>query len=314
MDHDNDGPVIWAKNVYKSFGEVKAVNNLSFQVPKAICYSFLGPNGAGKTTMMKMLYGKAQPDKRSDTEIRVFGYDPRHQELQIKNLSGLVPQDNDLDVELNVFQNLMIFSKFYGMGRKAAAKRIEELLDFMELTDKKKSKIRELSGGMKRRLIIARSLLNNPQLLILDEPTTGLDPQVRQMIWDRLRSLKRKGVTILLTTHYMEEAYQIADQIVIMDKGNALLEGSPQHLLDKHIEPYVLELVNKSRAKELEEVLRDHSFRKEEAAERILYYSNDSGALEKISRGLEAGEYYFRQANLEDLFLQATGRHLSANQ
>jgi lipooligosaccharide transport system ATP-binding protein len=306
--------VISAQNVYKHFGSVTAVNNLAFQVEEAVCYGFLGPNGAGKTTLMKMLYGKAQPDRRDDTVIDVFGYDPRHQELQIKNLSGLVPQDNDLDVELNVFQNLMIFSKFYGMKPRKAAARIEELLEFMELSEKRKAKIRELSGGMKRRLIIARALLNEPKLLILDEPTTGLDPQVRQMIWDRLRSLKRRGVTIVLTTHYMEEAFQIADIILIMDQGKRIVEGAPQQLLEERVEPHVLEIINKSKAQHLEQTLDQRSFRKEESDERVLYYSRDIGTLEAMVKGLEPSEYYLRQTNLEDLFLQSTGRSLSEKQ
>jgi lipooligosaccharide transport system ATP-binding protein len=306
--------VISVKHVFKTYDSLVAVNDLRFDIPEAICYGFLGPNGAGKTTMMKMLYGKALPDKRDDTLINVFGYDPRGHELEIKHLSGLVPQDNDLDVELNVFQNLMIFSKLYGMSTREAGKKIEELLDFMELKDKKKAKIRELSGGMKRRLIITRALLNDPKLLILDEPTTGLDPQVRQVIWDRLRNLKRRGVTIILTTHYMEEAFQIADTVLIMDKGLALMEGNPKELMERNIESHVLELINVEKAKDLESMNINDDVRKEESDERVLYYSKDVGMLEAMVRGLEPGEFYLRQTNLEDLFLKATGRKLHGDQ
>jgi len=222
--------VITASDVHKSYGDVKAVKGLNFVLESATCLGFLGPNGAGKTTMMNLVYGHSQRDLRPPGTLRVFGYDPAHSELEIKYLSGVVPQENNLDVELNVRRNLLIYSKFYGIRRAEADSRIDTLLDFMELSDKKKSKIKELSGGMKRRLIIARALLNNPKLLILDEPTTGLDPQVRHLIWNKIRQLKSNGTTILLTTHYMEEAFQIADVIIIMNQGEKVIELSLIHI------------------------------------------------------------------------------------
>jgi len=303
--------IIRAKNVNKTYGRVKAVKNLNFEVPPATCFGFLGPNGAGKTTVMKILYGKANPDRTHDTEISVFGYDPRYEELQIKTLSGVVPQEDNLDSELNVIQNLKIFGRFYQITGKTAQQRIDYLLNFMELSEKKKAKIRELSGGMKRRLIIARALLNNPRLLILDEPTTGLDPQVRQLIWDKLRNLKKEGVSILLTTHYMEEAFQLSDSIIIMHKGEKILEGNPRELLKRHIEPHVLEVIDKTSVEKLERFAPDGNFRKEESRERILYYSRSVSLLQKMAGELAAGEYYLRQVNLEDLFLKATGRELN---
>ena len=234
--------VITVKNISKNFGSICAVSDLGFEVAPAVCFGFLGPNGAGKTTLMKMLYGKCLRNKNCNGRMDVFGYDPRENELEIKYFSGVVPQENNLDQELNVIQNLMIFSKFYGISAIEARKRIDFLLDFLELSEKAGSKIRELSGGMKRRLVIARSLINNPKLLILDEPTTGLDPQVRHLIWEKLRQLKKNGTTILLTTHYMEEAFHLCDRLLIMHKGKEIMQGNPRHLLAENIEKYVLEL------------------------------------------------------------------------
>jgi len=300
-----------ASRIYKTYGENRAVDDVGFTIRRGSCVGFLGPNGAGKTTVMKILYGKAEPDRHEETAINVFGYDPRNEQLQIKQLSGVVTQEDSLDEELNVVQNLRVYAKFYGMSRRRADRRIEELLDFMQLREKRRSRIKELSGGMKRRLVIARSLLGEPALLILDEPTTGLDPQVRQLIWDRLHLLKRTGVTILLTTHYMQEAAQLADDVVIMDRGKVVLTGSPRQLLSEHIEPYVLELRNKERREEIEAQMQEEEVRREEYAERILYYSLNAGLLNTLAGGLSPGEYYVRQADLEDLFLKTTGRDLN---
>ncbi len=309
--------VIRAENVYKSFPNVQAVQNLSFQVEGATCFSFLGPNGAGKTTMMKMLYAKAIPDKREDTVIDVYGYNPMKEQLQIKYLSGMVHQDNSLDEDLNVVQNLRIFANFFGISRKRSNEKIEELLAFMELEEKQKAKIKHLSGGMKRRLAIARSLLNDPKLLILDEPTTGLDPQVRQLIWDKLRSLKRTGVTILLTTHYMDEAFQLADSLIIMDKGIKILEGDPRRLLETEIEPYVLEILDKEVAAKISGRLDGNGkfdVRRDESDERVLFFGKEFKVLQNLVSEEDPRHYYLRQINLEDLFLQATGRRLNEQQ
>ena len=307
-------PVIRVEHLYKTYGNLVAVNNLSFEVHEGSCYAFLGPNGAGKTSMMKSIYGKADPDPREETRISVFGHDPRHNELAVKSLSGVVPQEESLDVELNVVQNLRIFANFYQMPRKRADERIDELLAFMELEEKRNSLVRELSGGMKRRLVIARALLNRPSLLILDEPTTGLDPQVRHMIWDRLRHLMREGVTVLLTTHYMEEAFHLADQILIMDKGERKMEGNPTELLKQEIEGHVLELTELELRDDLEKHLDGEAVRIEESGDRILYYSNKPEALRVAEPHLPHGSYVLRPSNLEDLFLQATGRQLNEHQ
>ncbi len=307
-------PLIRVRHLYKSYGNLTAVNDLDFDVPPAQCVAFLGPNGAGKTTMMKTLYGKADPDRRDDTEIRVLGFDPRTDELEVKARSGVVPQENSLDVELNVLQNLRIFSTFYGIPWRRASDRVEYLLDFMELEEKRTAKVRELSGGMQRRLIIARALLNNPSLLILDEPTTGLDPQVRQLIWDKLRSLKRSGVTILLTTHYMDEAFQIADSVLIMDHGVKVLEGNPGRLLTDHMESHVLELINVDAQPKVDSHISDGEIRTEGSGERVLYYSSDLDRLQAMVGELSPGDYHLRQVNLEDLFLKSTGRSLNVHQ
>jgi lipooligosaccharide transport system ATP-binding protein len=263
---------------------------------------------------MKIIYGKCTRDNHSDSIVNVFGYDPRTHELKIKYLSGVVPQENNLDEELNVLQNLLVYSKFYGMRRKEAQERIDYLLNFLELSEKQEAKIRELSGGMKRRLIIARALLHKPRLLILDEPTTGLDPQVRHLIWEKLRQLKEEGITILLTTHYMEEAFQICDTILIMDKGKNVMEGAPQMLLDTHIERYALEIMKRGAASTLDSGLDTAVVRKDDSHDLPVFYSNDFDVLKRLADRLKSGEYYLRQSNLEDLFLKATGRKLNEQQ
>lgn len=296
------------ENISKSYKSLKAVSNLSFEVQKSECFGILGPNGAGKTTMMKMLIGKTLRDNPKDSEIKVFGYDPRHNELDIKYVSGIVPQEDNLDAELSVIQNLLIYSKFYNINKKTALERIEYLLDFLELTNKKNAKIRWLSGGMKRRLVIVRALINNPKLLILDEPTTGLDPQVRHIIWDKLRLLKNQGVTILITTHYMEEAFQLADKIIMMYNGEKVLEGNPAGLIEENIEKYVLEIIKNQKENQLKEI---KNIRVDKSENRTFIFSNELGALEKISRAFSPGDFYLRQSNLEDLFLKVTGRELN---
>jgi len=306
--------VIQVQNVSKTFGSLRAVANLSFEVPEKTCFGFLGPNGAGKTTMMKMLYARALRDKEQENRIDVFGYDPAHQELQIKYLSGVVPQEDNLDEELNVIQNLLLFARFYNMPTAKARERAEELLGFLELTEKRTSPIRDLSGGMKRRLVIARALLNQPRLLILDEPTTGLDPQVRHVIWDKLRQLKRQGTTLLLTTHYMEEAFALCDTILILHQGKKVLQGSPKQLLAEHIEQYVLELTESETDAETLQNGLPENVRIDPSGQTIRFYSNDIEALKSVADQLPVGQYYLRQSNLEDVFLKTTGRTLNEKQ
>ncbi|MFA5553819.1 MAG: ABC transporter ATP-binding protein [Phycisphaerae bacterium] len=306
--------VITVKNLNKTFGKTAAVEHLSFTVKADTCFGFLGPNGAGKTTVMKILYGKTVRDNNENCSVDVFGYDPADNELAIKSLSGVVQQEDNLDDELNVIENLTLYAKLYGLDRKTANKRIEYLLDFLELSAKSKSRIKELSGGNKRRLVIARALLNNPKLLILDEPTTGLDPQIRHLIWDKLYYLKKLGTTILLTTHYMEEAFQICDEVLIMNKGREIMCDNPQNLLKKHVEQFVLEVNSPELliAPDKEELLKEIRIEKAEQTTRI--YSNDNEKLKALAAKLEGSQYYLRQANLEDVFLRATGRRLDEKQ
>lgn len=300
------------KNLNKSYGKLRAVDNLAFQVQPAECFGLLGPNGAGKTTTMKILYGKCEPDARPAPVIDIFGCQPQRHALIIKSFSGIVPQQDNLDTELNVYDNLLIYSRFYGMPVGEARKRISELLEFMELQEKAKVKIRELSGGMQRRLTIARALINQPRLLILDEPTTGLDPQVRHLIWSKLRELKDSGVTILLTTHYMEEAFQICDRIIIMDKGNKMLEGSPRELMKANLENYVMEIHGTDRtAISADQAAAYPDIRCEFFEDTLFVYSNVQEPLVRFAEGIRVNDYHIRQANLEDLFLKVTGRSLN---
>jgi lipooligosaccharide transport system ATP-binding protein len=304
--------IITVEKLNKSFRDVQAVQNLSFSVEAGNCYGFSGPNGAGKSTAMKIIYGKCTRDENPQTKVNIFGFDPAKDELSIKFLSGVVQQEDNLDEELDVVQNLMIYSKFYNINTSQAKQRIEYLLDFFELLEKSNSKIRELSGGMKRRLVIARALLNQPKLLILDEPTTGLDPQVRHLIWDKIRQLQKQNTTVLLTTHYMEEAFQLCNNILIMHKGRKILEGKPSKLLDENIEKFVLEILNVEHiSKECCQKAHE-SIRIEDSPGVMRFYSNDINDLKHFADNcMESGNYLIRQTNLEDVFLHATGRQLN---
>ncbi len=308
-----DNIIVEVKNLNKSYKNYKAVNQLNFIAKKAECFGILGPNGAGKTTTMSILYGKNLPDGNSRNSVTVFGFNPIKNSINIKALSGIVPQQDNLDQELNVKENLLIYSKFYGMEEKEAEKRIEELLEFMELKEKMNSNVRELSGGMQRRLTIARALLNNPKLIILDEPTTGLDPQVRHLIWNKLRELKKTGVTILLTTHYMEEAFQICDRLIIMDKGEKLIEGNPKELIENNIEKYVMEIPEACREGDDTCVIyfKEKNIRYEIFNNTVFAYSDNQELLVEYAKVLKREDYYIRHSNLEDLFLKVTGRGLN---
>lgn len=303
---------ITVKNLNKSFGSLKAVDNLEFYVKQAECFGLLGPNGAGKTTSMKILYGKTEPDVNPQTVIDIFGCHPGTDALTIKTFSSIVPQQDNLDQELNVTDNLLIYSKFYGIPAAIAKKRIDELLTFMELQEKAKSNVRELSGGMQRRLTIARALINNPRILILDEPTTGLDPQVRHLIWNKLRELKDQGVTILLTTHYMEEAFQICDRLIVMDKGRKILEGNPRNLLRENIEAFVMEVYGvKGENASLGECIAQTGLRQETHMDTLFIFSDEQERLTQLGESLRDIDFYIRHSNLEDLFLKVTGRSLN---
>jgi len=306
-----NGSIIRVEHLYKSFGNLCAVKGVSFDVEAARCVGLLGPNGAGKTTTLKALYGMCRRDPDTRTSVDVFGFDPDRDELEIKCRSGVVPQDDNLDSELDARQNLLIYARFYGIPADEAHRRIDALIDFLELTEKGKARIKELSGGMKRRLLIARALINNPKLLILDEPTTGLDPQVRHLIWDKIRRLKEEGVTILITTHYMEEAFQLCDKVIIMNEGRIVDEGDPAELIRRGMERYVLEVI-KPEALRAEGIEIDvPGLRKETVRDATFVYSDDPNVLQDVSNGLPAGSVHVRPSNLEDLFLRITGRKLN---
>lgn len=298
-------------HLYKSYQAVKAVRDLSFEVRPATCFTILGPNGAGKTTAIKTIYGKARTDKHQETAMSIFGHDPRRNELAIKAFTGVVQQENNLDYELNVEQNLFMYARFYGISRKRASGRINELLEFMELKERRSAPTRSLSGGMQRRLIIARALLNNPRLLILDEPTTGLDIQVRDLIWDRLNRLKKQGVTILLTTHYMEEARELSDEIMIMHKGRRILQGTPQRLLEREVEPHVLVV---SDLGEEGGVAVLGGVRLERVGNRGFFYARETELLKRQAEALRADSYGMHNTTLEDVFIKATGASLGDQQ
>ncbi len=290
----------------KSFGDLKAVDGITLQVGKGECYGVLGPNGAGKTTTIKMIHGAV---RRDGGRLNVLGMDGTSHSREIRERMGLVPQEDTLDNELTVYDNLWVFANYFGISRRQSRPRIEELLDFVQLRDKWDSQIKTLSGGMKRRLLIARALIHKPQLLVLDEPTTGLDPQARHLVWQRLRELRRQGLTILMTTHYMEEAAQLCDRIGVMDGGRFLVEGAPRDLVRERVGEEVLEL----RGVEKEEVsgaLDGLAIDAEQAGDTLyLYCTNGAPVMERL---MAAGKRDFlrRPATLEDLFLRLTGREL----
>jgi lipooligosaccharide transport system ATP-binding protein len=298
-----------ARHLVKRFGEFEAVRGVDFDVAERDCFGFLGPNGAGKTTTMRMIACSSPP---SGGELSVLGL-PVERGREIRRRLGVVPQENNLDEEVSVVENLVIYARYFDIPRRAARATAEELLGFVALQDKRDWRIDRLSGGMKRRLLVARALMNDPDVLILDEPTTGLDPQARHLVWEKLRSLKRQGVTLLLTTHYMDEAAQLCDRLVIMHEGRILIEGSPRDLVAREISPQVIEVFDpnaeESRALRDLEGLAD---RVERLADRWLLYTADGEGLLSKVRGVKGdpGAVWLRGATLEDLFLQLTGRGL----
>jgi lipooligosaccharide transport system ATP-binding protein len=303
-------PLIHARSLTKNFGSFKAVDAIDFSVARGESFGFLGPNGAGKSSTMRMV-GAVSPV--TGGTLRILGKDPATEGPSIRSRLGVVPQQDNLDLELSVWENLYLYGRYFGISRKALNPKIEELLDFAQLTDRAKDKVDPLSGGMKRRLTIARSLINDPEILLLDEPTTGLDPQARHVLWDRLYRLKNQGVTLVLTTHYMDEAEQLCDRLVVMDHGQIVAEGSPAELIRKHSSREVAELrfpvgENESGA----EAIRDLAERVEVLADRVLLYVSDGEtALRAVSaRGLRPVSSLVRRAGLEDVFLTLTGRSL----
>jgi lipooligosaccharide transport system ATP-binding protein len=297
-----------AKDLTKNFGDVGAVNGISFAVREGECFGFLGPNGAGKTTTIKMINCVSPVSSGS---IEVFGLEANIDNREIRKMIGVVPQEITLDVDLTVYENLKVFANFFDIPRAEAKKRIAELIAFVELEAKAKCTIHELSTGMKRRLLIARALVNQPKLIIADEPTTGLDPQVRHLIWQRLRLLKNRGATLLLTTQYMEEAEQLCDRIVVMHQGKILKEGVPAQLVRDEIGKEVVEIrTAKDEDSRLIAALAGVACGHERAGDTLYFYCRDGHDLMQKVLELNLPNVLHRPATLEDVFLKLTGRGL----
>ena len=300
-----------ARDLRKSYGDFQAVKGVDFEVYRGECFGFLGPNGAGKTSTMKMIYGAAIP---TGGELTVAGLDVTRHERDVKRRIGVVPQENNLDDDLEVKENLLVYGRYFDLPKKVILRRAEELLDFVELMDKANAEVEQLSGGMKRRLLIARALINDPEIVVLDEPTTGLDPQARHLVWERLRELANEGKTLILTTHYMEEAARLCDRLVIMEGGRIVTEGSPKRLIEEHVSPQVLEFRGRDGSLgKLHEVVEMEADAVERSGDSLLVYASDADALlEKVRRsGVEVENTVYRQAGLEDVFLRLTGRSLT---
>ncbi|MEY2675295.1 MAG: hypothetical protein RL645_58 [Actinomycetota bacterium] len=302
--------MIVAKNLTKKYEDFVAVDGINFTVKRGEAFGLLGPNGAGKSTTMRMI---ASTSQRTSGDLEILGKDPNKKGPEIRAHLGVVPQQDNLDFELKVWENLYIYGRYFGLARKFVKAKIEELLAFAQLEDKRNVKTDALSGGMKRRLTIARALVNEPEILMLDEPTTGLDPQARHVLWDRLFRLKEQGVTLVITTHYMDEAEQLCDRLIVMDKGKIMAEGSPAQLIKDYSSREVLEVrFGSSRNAEVAEQLASVGDRIEVLPDRILVYSEDGEkSLAKITAlGLEPITSLVRRSSLEDVFLRLTGRTL----
>jgi len=303
-------PVITASSLTKKYKDFVAVDGISFEVAPGESFGLLGPNGAGKSTTMRMV---GAVSTRTDGELSILGLDPNNNGPEIRAQLGVVPQTDNLDTELRVRDNLLVYGRYFGLPRAQVQTRADELLDFAQLTDKSKAKIDDLSGGMKRRLTIARALINDPRILLLDEPTTGLDPQARHILWDRLFRLKEQGTTLVLTTHYMDEAEQLCDRLVVVDKGRIMAEGSPAALIREHSSREVLEVrFGSERNATVSAELAGIGDRIETLPDRILIYaSNGEEALVEVTRrGLQPITSLVRRSSLEDVFLTLTGRTL----
>jgi lipooligosaccharide transport system ATP-binding protein len=302
--------MIEARGLTKKYADFVAVDGIDFVVKRGEAFGLLGPNGAGKSTTMKMIAAVSQ---RTGGDLQILGLDPNKNGPEIRAHLGVVPQQDNLDRELKVHENLFSYGRFFGLSRKFLKGKVEELLEFAQLTEKRNSKAEELSGGMKRRLTIARGLVNEPEILMLDEPTTGLDPQARHILWDRLFRLKEQGVTLVITTHYMDEAEQLCDRLIVMDKGRIMAEGSPADLIKEYSSKEVLEVrFGSTRNAEVAEQLAGIGDRVEVLPDRILIYSENGEAdLHTIlTRGLEPVTSLVRRSSLEDVFLRLTGRTL----
>jgi lipooligosaccharide transport system ATP-binding protein len=303
-------PLIHARRLVKRFGDLVAVDGVDFDVHKGEAFGFLGPNGAGKSSTMRMIGCVSPP---TGGTLRILGLDPERDGAEIRSHLGVVPQLDTLDFELTVRENVIIYGRYFGLSRKELRRRADELLDFVQLDERADSRVEPLSGGMKRRLTIARSLVNDPDLLLLDEPTTGLDPQARHLVWDRLFRLKRGGATLVLTTHYMDEAEQLCDRLVVMDKGRIVAEGSPRELIGRYSTREVVELrFRDERSFDLSTRVDGLVHRIETLPDRMLLYTDDGDATaDRVHElGIHPQSVLVRRSTLEDVFLHLTGRTL----
>lgn len=299
-------PVIAVRNLKKSFGSFTAVNDISFSVDKGLCFGILGPNGAGKTSTIRMIYGFSP---LTSGDIFVFGLDIKKKFRAIKARIGVCQQDNTLDPDLTVMQNFEVFARYFDLDKITAMERASSLLKFFALEQRRDARATELSGGMVRRLVIARALINQPELLILDEPTTGLDPQSRHQVWERVESLKKQGMTTLLTTHYMDEAARLCDELVIMDQGKILAQGSPQALISEYTGENIIEVAEPED--DLREFSREKKVRQEDLGHRLIIYAENGHELyREICGRFSHKNCIMRSATLEDVFLKLTGREL----
>ncbi len=296
--------VIVAENLRKEYGTFRAVDGISFQVQRGECFGLLGPNGAGKTTTIRMLYGFTP---KSAGALSVLGLDLDTNLRTIKGRLGVCQQENTLDPDLTIEQNLEVFARYFDIPKGESRRRADELLAFIALDHRRHAKIPELSGGMMRRLMLARALINNPEIVILDEPTTGLDPQSRHQVWDRLEVLKNRGLSILLTTHYMDEAARLCDRLVIIDHGRILVEGEPRALIRRHVGDHLIEIVDPTDR--LCTYIKNERLEHENLGYRMIVYAQEQGLYAKIC-SLGAQGCSLRQATLEDVFLRLTGREL----
>ena len=305
IDQTHPSPVVHCRDIRKEFDSITAVAGLSFDIQPRTCFGLLGPNGAGKTTTLRMLLGQSP---RSGGVLEVLGQDINHGRKTIRQRTGIVPQADNLDPDFTVRENLLMYGSYFRLDSKGMDERIPGLLDMVELAPRADDRIDTLSGGMKRRLTLARALINDPQLLVLDEPTTGLDPQARHMIWSLIHQMKRAGKTILLTTHYMEEAERLCDELIVIDEGSLLAQGSPAELIEKYCETDVLEIRG-----EVEQIQIDslpQAWRTEKAGDSLYLYANDAQGLVQFSQNVTDMVCLHRRSGLEDVFLRLTGRAL----
>jgi len=301
--------VVSARNLKKRYGSREVIRGVDFDIPAGICFGILGPNGAGKTTLIRMLIGLSPI---SSGKYRLLGHATGDTSIHAR--IGVVAQQDNLDPDFSVRQNLAVYASYFGLKLRPDDERIEALLGFAELQSRGNDKVSALSGGMRRRLMIARALVNDPDLIVLDEPTTGLDPQARHLIWQRLRSLKNRGKTLILTTHYMEEAAELCDELMVLDHGQILARGEPATLVAEHVEPEVVAIRGIEQASKIENICSDLQIRSEQVGDTLFCYTRDGRNLVEKLAGIEGLTFIHRPASLEDLFLKLTGRDLREEQ